>query len=94
MKLLNVTVLSRHFRLIFIGLSLVIIVVSMVFTNRLAKSLAQEEQRKIELWAEATQRFVLADENTDIDFILSVIEGNTTIPLVIVTGKQIGRAHV
>lgn len=87
MKLLNVTVLSRHFRLIFIGLSLVIIVVSMVFTNRLAKSLAQEEQRKIELWAEATQRFVLADENTDIDFILSVIEGNTTIPVVVVDDK-------
>ena len=87
MKLLNVTVLSRHFRLIFIGLSLVIIVVSMVFTNRLAKSLAQEEQRKIELWAETTQRFVLADENTDIDFILSVIEGNTTIPVVVVDDK-------
>ena len=87
MKLLNVTVLSRHFRLIFIGLSLVIIVVSMVFTNRLAKSLAQEEQRKIELWAEATQRFVLDDENTDIDFILSVIEGNTTIPVVVVDDK-------
>lgn len=79
----GVSAFSGHFRLVFVGLSLVIIIVSMFVTDRLAKSFAREEQKKIELWAEATRRFVLANETTDIDFILSVIEGNTTIPVVI-----------
>lgn len=79
----GVSEFSGHFRLVFVGLSLVIIVASMFVTDRLAKSFAREEQKKIELWAEATRRFVLANETTDIDFILSVIEGNTTIPVVI-----------
>jgi len=76
--------LSRHFKLIFIVIGAAIIIVSTLFTNKLAKSLALEEQKKIEIWAEATRQFILADENTNIDFILSIIEGNTTIPVMIV----------
>jgi len=76
--------ISRHFKLIFIVIGAAIIVVSTLFTNKLAKSLALEEQKKIEIWAEATRQFILADENTNIDFILSIIEGNTTIPVIIV----------
>ncbi len=76
--------LSRHFKLIFIVIGAAIIIVSTLFTNKLAKLLAIEEQKKIEIWAEATRQFILADENTNIDFILSIIEGNTTIPVLIV----------
>lgn len=76
--------LSRHFKLVFIVIGAAIIIVSTLFTNKLATSLALEEQKKIEIWAEATRQFILADENTNIDFILSIIEGNTTIPVVIV----------
>jgi signal transduction histidine kinase len=80
--------LSRHFKLVFIVIGAAIIVVSTLFTNKLAKSLALEEQKKIEIWAEATRQFILADENTNIDFILSIIEGNTTIPVIIVDEKD------
>lgn len=80
--------LSRHFKLVFIVIGAAIIIVSTLFTNRLAKSLALEEQKKIEIWAEATRQFILADENTNIDFILSIIEGNTTIPVIIVDEKD------
>ena len=62
-------------------LMLLIVVVSVLFTNRLAAQLAQEEQRRVEMWAEATRQFILADENDDIDFISRIIEGNTTIPV-------------
>lgn len=81
--------LSRHFKLVFIVVGAAIIVVSTLFTNRLANSLALEEQKKIEIWAEATRQFILADENTNIDFILSIIEGNTTIPVIIVDEKDL-----
>lgn len=71
-------------RYLFILIALVIAVVSVLFTNRLAGRLAHEEQKKIEIWAEATRQFILADGNTDIDFVSSIIEGNTTIPVYIV----------
>lgn len=80
--------LSRHFKLVFIVVGAAIIVVSTLFTNKLANSLALEEQKKIEIWAEATRQFILADETTNIDFILSIIEGNTTIPVIIVDEKD------
>ena len=35
------------------------------------------------IWAEATQQLILADENADIDFVSTIIEGNTTIPVYI-----------
>jgi signal transduction histidine kinase len=44
----------------------------------------QEEQKKIELWAEATRQFILADEHENIDLLLQVMEGNTTIPVYMV----------
>ena len=49
--------------------------------QQMADELSIEEKRKIEIWAEATTLFITADENTDIDFISSIIEGNTTIPV-------------
>lgn len=79
---------SRHFRLVFIVIGVTIVVVSTLFTNKLAKSLALEEQKKIEIWAQATRQFILADQDTNIDFILSIIEGNSTIPVVIVDEKD------
>lgn len=38
----------------------------------------------MELWAEATRQFILADENENINFLLQVMEGNTTIPVYMV----------
>ncbi|MGB4414456.1 MAG: HAMP domain-containing sensor histidine kinase [Paludibacter sp.] len=76
--------LSRHFKLIFIVIGATIVIASTLFSNRLTNSLALEEQRKIEIWADATRQFILADQYTDIEFVLSIIEGNTTIPVLIV----------
>ncbi len=75
---------SRHFKLIFIVIGATIVIASTLFSNRLTNSLALEEQKKIEIWAEATRQFILADQYTDIEFVLSIIEGNTTIPVIIV----------
>ena len=80
--------LSRHFKLIFIVIGVAIIILSTLFTNRLATKLALEEQKKIEIWAEATRQLISADVNTDIDFISKILEGNTTIPVIIVDEKD------
>ncbi len=75
--------LSRHFRLIFIVAGAAIILLSTLFTNRLASALALEERKKIEIWAEATKQLTM-EESTNIDFLLKIIEGNTTIPVIII----------
>ncbi len=76
--------LSRHFKLIFIVVGIAIILLSTLFTNRLAGKLALEEQKKIEIWAEATRQLVLPDGTANIEFTLSIIEDNNTIPVIIV----------
>ena len=76
--------ISRHFKLIFIVVGIAIILISTLFTNRLAGKLALEEQKKIEIWAEATRQLVLPDGASNIEFTLSIIEDNNTIPVIIV----------
>jgi hypothetical protein len=67
---------------------LVIVIFSVTFTTRLANQFAQEEQRKIEIWAEATRQLIMADENENLELILSVMEGNTTIPVYVVDNEH------
>jgi two-component sensor histidine kinase len=47
--------------------------------------MAREERKSVELWAEATQRLVSADinSNQDITFLNDIIIRNTTIPIII-----------
>jgi signal transduction histidine kinase len=73
---------SQRLKLIFILIAIAIVLASTFFANRLAKSLAAEEQRKMEIWGEAIHQSIIANENTDISFISSIIQGNTTIPVI------------
>lgn len=73
---------------------------SLLYTNRLVKLLAQEEQKKIELWAEATRRLAdlrdITDPNTlqsDPAFPLDVVQYNTTIPVIIADQEDNIMAH-
>lgn len=66
---------------LFLSIALLIVIVSVLFTNNLARQLQQEEQRHVETWAEATRQLILADESTDLNFLMTIIEGNTTIPV-------------
>ncbi len=76
--------ISQHFKLVFIVVGAAIVIASTYFSNKLGGSLALEEKRKIEIWAEATRQLILSDETTNLDFIISIIEGNTTIPVILV----------
>lgn len=80
--------ISQRLKLIFILIAIAIVLVSTLFTNRLAKSLAVEEQKKVVIWAEATHQLIMADEFTDITFITTIIEGSTSIPMIIADSKD------
>jgi len=80
--------ISQRLKLIFILIAIAIVLVSTLFTSKLAKSLAAEELKKIEIWAEATRQLIEADENTNINFITTIIEGNTSIPVIMTDAKD------
>ena len=67
--------------------AIVIAVASLVVSHYLVRDLAIEEKSKMEVWAEAMRTLNLADENTDLNLVLKVIDENNTIP-VVVTDKQ------
>ena len=60
-----------------------IVAISVLFTNNLARSLQTEEQKNMAIWADATRQLIFADNDADIDFVSSIIEKNTTIPVYI-----------
>ncbi|MDD7528153.1 MAG: HAMP domain-containing sensor histidine kinase [Bacteroidales bacterium] len=65
-----------------------IVAVSLWFSNRLVQRLEVEQQRKIEIWAEAMRQFVQADNNdANFDFIWKIIEENDNIPVLIVDAE-------
>lgn len=74
---------NRQIATIVLVIAMFIVAISVLFTNNLARSLQAEEQKNMSIWAEATQQLILADEDDDIDFVTSVIERNTTIPVYI-----------
>lgn len=84
LSLFRVQEVSQHLKLIFILIGVAIVVASTYFSNRLGKSLAQEEQRKIEIWAEATRQLALSEDTSNLDFLWTIIEGNHTIPVILV----------
>ena len=68
-------------RILLFTLTGVIIILSALFVHLLANRMQSDEQQKITIWAEATKRITLADDNSDIGLESQIIESNTTIPV-------------
>ena len=73
----------RHVKIILVITAVVIAVASLVVSNALVHELADEERNKMEVWAEAMRALNLADENTDLNLVLKVINENNTIPVIV-----------
>ena len=80
----------RNIRYMLVLFAILIAIGSLVTSNYLITDLEQEERNRMEVWAEAMRSLNMADENTDMNLVLKVINGNNTIPVIIVD-KQ-GRA--
>ena len=52
-------------------------------SNALIADLKSEEQARVGVWAEAMQSFMRADENTDLNLVLRIINSNHTIPVIL-----------
>ena len=73
--------------LILIVAAILIAIASLLTSKYLTDDLKAEEFNKMEVWAEAMRSLNQADENTDINLVLKVLNGNNTIP-VVVLGKN------
>lgn len=67
---------------LFVIMAIIVVLLSLWLSNRLVKELADEERRKIEIWAMATES-MLMDEEMDMSLVLRILESNTTIPIIL-----------
>lgn len=77
----------QSMRIMLVLVAIIIAIGSLLTSNYLITDLQHEERNRMEVWAEAMRSLNTADENTDLNLVLKVINGNNTIP-VIVADKQ------
>lgn len=73
----------RQVKILLVVVAVIIAVASLVISHFLVRDLAQEEKNKMEVWAEAMRTLNHADESTDLNLVLKVIDENNTIPVVV-----------
>ncbi|HKI90641.1 MAG TPA: HAMP domain-containing sensor histidine kinase [Draconibacterium sp.] len=86
----------RRWKMLLLFAAIVIGVASLLYTNWLTDKMAHEERKKVELWAEATKRYVESGISTDnqadfqnlntsyLTLIMKILEQNSTIPIIVV----------
>lgn len=77
-----------RFKAVFVAVAIVLAAASLIVSHNLTAKLKQEEQNRMEIWAEAMRSLIRADENTDLSLVLKVINQNHTIPLVILDSQN------
>jgi len=115
----NIYSQKRHWKLLLLVFAIIIISLSLWYSNVLVKKIArdermkihtwanaiqtrarlvnstqsffaqiqEEEHKKVELYAEAQKRFIESNTNQDQGFYLTIIENNTSIPVILTDGK-------
>ncbi len=63
------------------------------YTEQFAGHLRAEEERRVELWAEAIQSIVQSDPDADLTLATRIIELNTTIPLILTDANGVILNH-
>ncbi|MCD8288460.1 MAG: HAMP domain-containing histidine kinase [Prevotella sp.] len=74
----------RRVKIVLVVAAVIIAGGSLLVSNTLTRDLKKEEQRKMEVWAEAMRSLNNADENTDMNLVLKIIDTNDLIPIIVV----------
>ena len=77
----------RQIKIFLVIAAVVIAVASLLVSHFLVRDLSKEEHHRMEVWAQALRLLNEADENTDLSLVLSVMEGNNTIPVIVVNSE-------
>ena len=69
--------------------ALTIALASVSYTNSIVEKLAQEEEKKVQLWAEATTKLgAIEDLNSDLELLFKIIQNNKTVPVILVDENE------
>ena len=74
----------KQIKIVLVVMAVVIALLSLGISHYLVKDLSREEEQKMTVWAEAMRSLNNASEDTDLNLVLTVINGNNTIPIVVV----------
>ena len=77
----------RQVKIILVVAAVIIAVASLLVSHFLVRDLSIEERHRMEVWAQALHALNEADETTDVSLVLSVTEGNNTIPVIVVNSE-------
>ena len=78
----------QRLKYLFILIATLIAIVSVFVSDKLVKSLAQEERQKVEIWAEAQRMIATETNGSNMALILKILESNTTIPVLYCNEKD------
>ena len=77
----------RQVKIWLVVAAVLIAVASLLASHLMVRDLQQEERRKMEVWAEAMHALNEADAETDLTLVTAVIEGNNTIPVIVLDAE-------
>lgn len=80
---------SRIGKYIFFAVAIILVGTSLLVSNNLVKKLELEERNKMEIWAAATSELASGDSESNFDLILTIIQSNTTIPIIVTDNNEI-----
>ncbi len=87
---MNPHIIRRHGTALFLIASLAIVAGFLLFVNSLAAGVAEQERTRMQIWADATKQILTLESDNDrdpdnrqLDFLLEIIESNTTIPVLL-----------
>jgi hypothetical protein len=78
----------RKTKILLVLAGILIAVLSLGVSHFLVKDLENEEKHKMELWASAMRSLNEADENTNLDLVLHVLNDNNTIPVIVMDSQN------
>lgn len=82
----------RQVKILLVSAAIVIAAASLAISHFLVADLENEEKNRMAVWAEAMRTLNNADEKTDLNLVLQVINENNTIPVVVLDSQ--GNAQV
>lgn len=75
---------TRIGKYIFFAIAAILVGGSLWMSNNLVSKLEKEERNKMEIWAAATSELATMTTDSNVELILSIIQSNTTIPVIVV----------
>lgn len=78
----------RQVKILLVSAAIIIAAASLAISHFLVTDLENEEKNRMAVWAEAMRTLNNADEKTDLNLVLKVINENNTIPVVVLDSQE------